>query len=92
MLITDFTLYLLQKSPTNLEQQMLSSWETTKAIEVRNRGSLCPDFSLPSRLSLLQLCYVGEENLAHQPEGLATPLGVENHPYAMEVALNLHIA
>ncbi|MDZ7964249.1 MAG: hypothetical protein RM368_04640 [Nostoc sp. DedSLP03] len=92
MLIIDFTLYLLQKSPTNLEQQVLSSWETTKAIEVRNRGSLCSDFSLPSRLSLLQLCYVGEENLAHQPEGLAAPRGVENHPYAMEVALNLHIA
>ncbi|MEH2024503.1 hypothetical protein [Nostoc sp.] len=54
--------------------------------------SLCSDFSLPSRLSLLQLCYVGEENLAHQPEGLAAPLGVENHPYAMEVALNWQTA
>ncbi|MDZ8222224.1 hypothetical protein [Nostoc sp. ChiVER01] len=92
MLITDFTLYLLQKSPTNLEQQVLSSWETTKAIEVSSRGSLCSDFSLPSRLSLLQLCYVGEENLAHQPEGLAAPLGVENHPDAMEVHLNLYAA
>ncbi|MEH2437648.1 MAG: hypothetical protein V7K25_26045 [Nostoc sp.] len=92
MLITDFTLYLLQKSPTNLEQQVLSSWETTKAIEVSSRESLCSDFSLPSRLSLLQLCYVGEENPAHQPEGLAAPLGVENHPDAMEVHLNLHTA
>ncbi|MBD2507369.1 hypothetical protein H6G91_08810 [Nostoc muscorum FACHB-395] len=44
MLITDFNLYLLQKSPTNLEQQVLSSWETTKAIEVMIRGSLCSDF------------------------------------------------
>ncbi|MBD2242663.1 hypothetical protein [Nostoc sp. FACHB-888] len=92
MLITDFTLYPLQKSPTNLEQQVLSSWETTKAIKVMSRGSLCSDFSLPSRLSLLQLCYVGEENPAHQPEGLAAPLGVENHPDAMEVHLNRHTA
>ncbi|MHC5598117.1 MAG: hypothetical protein ACYTXC_19625 [Nostoc sp.] len=92
MLITDFTLYLLQKSPINLEQQLLSSWETTKAIEVRSWGSLCSDFSLPSRLSLLQLCYVAEENPAHPPEGLAAPLGVENHTYAMEVHLNWHIA
>ncbi|MEH2055389.1 MAG: hypothetical protein V7K97_04285 [Nostoc sp.] len=67
---------------------MLSSWETTKAIEVKSRGSLCSDFSLLSRLSLLQLCYVAEENPAHQPEGLAAPLGVENHTYAMEVHLN----
>ncbi|MEH2064527.1 MAG: hypothetical protein V7K50_20070 [Nostoc sp.] len=67
---------------------MLSSWETTKAIEFKSRGSLCSDFSLLSRLSLLQLCYVAEENPAHQPEGLAAPLGVENHPYAMEVHLN----
>ncbi|MEH1891689.1 MAG: hypothetical protein V7K92_20275 [Nostoc sp.] len=59
---------------------MLSSWETTKATEVKSRASLCSDFSLPSRLSLLQLCYVAEENPAHQPEGLAAPLGVENHP------------
>ena len=71
---------------------MLSSWKTTKATEVMSRRSLCLDFSLPSRLSLLQLCYVGEENLAHQPEGLAAPLGVENHPYAMEVDLNWHTA
>ncbi|MEH2141422.1 hypothetical protein [Nostoc sp.] len=92
MLITDFTLYLLQKSPTNLEQQVLSSWETTKATEVRIRASLCSDFSLPSRLSLLQLCYVAEENPAHQPEGLAALLGVENHPSAMEVHLNWHTA
>ncbi|MEH2263025.1 hypothetical protein [Nostoc sp.] len=84
MLITDFTLSLLQKSPTNFEQQVLSSWKTTKATEVMSRGSLCSDFSLPSRLSLLQLCYVGEENPAHQPEGLAAPLGVENHPYALD--------
>ncbi|MDZ8107064.1 MAG: hypothetical protein RM338_15805 [Nostoc sp. DedQUE12a] len=35
-------------------------------------------------LSLLQLCYVGEENPAHQPEGLAAPSGVENHPYALD--------
>ncbi|BDI15767.1 hypothetical protein ANSO36C_15690 [Nostoc cf. commune SO-36] len=54
--------------------------------------SLCSDFSLPSRLSLLQLCYVGEENPVHQPEGLAAPLGVENHPYAMEVDLNWYTA
>ncbi|MBN3962693.1 hypothetical protein [Nostoc sp. NMS8] len=71
---------------------MLSSWETTKAIEVKSRESLCSDFSLPSRLSLLQLCYVAEENPAHQPDGLAAPLGVENHPYAMEVHLNWHTA
>ncbi|MBW4455381.1 MAG: hypothetical protein KME55_23195 [Nostoc indistinguendum CM1-VF10] len=92
MLITDFTLYPLQKSPTNLEQQVLSSWETTKAIKVMSRGSLCSDFSLPSRLSLLQLCYVGEENPAHQPEGLAAPLGVENHPDALPLHLNRHSA
>ncbi|MEH2349455.1 MAG: hypothetical protein V7K55_15980 [Nostoc sp.] len=84
MLITDFTLYLLQKSPINFEQQVLSSSKTTKATEVMSRGSLCSDFSLPSRLSLLQLCYLGEENPAHQPEGLAAPLGVENHPYALD--------
>ncbi|MBC1240161.1 MULTISPECIES: hypothetical protein [Nostoc] len=85
MLIIDFTLYLLQKSPTNLEQQVLSSWETTKITEtVVNRENPCSNFSLPSLLSLLQLCYVGEENPAHQPEGLAAPSGVENHPYALD--------
>jgi hypothetical protein len=85
LLIIDFTLYLLQKSPTNLEQQVLSSWETTKITEtVVNRENPCSNFSLPSLLSLLQLCYVGEENPAHQPEGLAAPSGVENHPYALD--------
>lgn len=60
---------------------MLSSWETTKAAEVANRESRPSNFSMPSRLSLLQLCYVDGENPSHKLEGLSAPLGVENPPY-----------